>query len=149
MNESVVNVVCFEWSVMNGLLWTGLFWLGTEKHAAKSFEIIKAIIDEGENSETMCGTEVLLILDWWSMSFIFFPNLILVMILFFNSLQMVCLDENDNCVEMVRVSCQAHNQKHPYEIPLEKCFGRSCKVFEIVMKNLGPSKKTLRDLWCP
>jgi len=25
-----VNVVCFEWSVMNGLLWTGLFWMGTE-----------------------------------------------------------------------------------------------------------------------
>jgi len=30
MNGSVVNVVCFEWSVMNGLLWTGLFWMGTE-----------------------------------------------------------------------------------------------------------------------
>jgi len=29
-----------------------------EKHATKSFEIIKAIIDENENSETMCGTEV-------------------------------------------------------------------------------------------
>jgi len=29
-----------------------------EKHATKSFEIIKAIIDENENPETMCGTEV-------------------------------------------------------------------------------------------
>jgi len=35
-----------------------------EKHAAKSFEIIKAIIDENVNPETMCGTEVLQILDW-------------------------------------------------------------------------------------
>jgi len=31
-NRSVVNVVCFEWSVMNGLLWTGLFWMGTLTH---------------------------------------------------------------------------------------------------------------------
>jgi len=30
-----------------------------EKHATKSFEIIKAIIDESENPEKMCGTEVL------------------------------------------------------------------------------------------
>ena len=30
-----------------------------EKHATNSFEIIKAIIDENENPETMCGTEVL------------------------------------------------------------------------------------------
>jgi len=29
MNGSVMNVVCFEWSVMSGLLWTGLFWMGT------------------------------------------------------------------------------------------------------------------------
>ena len=26
MNRSVMNVVCFEWSVMSGLLWTGPFW---------------------------------------------------------------------------------------------------------------------------
>jgi len=39
------------------------------------------------------------------MSFIFHPNLILVMILFFTSLQMVCLDENDNYVEIVLISC--------------------------------------------
>jgi len=31
----------------------------TYEHATKSFEIIKAIIDENENPETMCGTEVL------------------------------------------------------------------------------------------
>jgi len=30
-----------------------------EKYATNSFEIIKAIIDENENPETMCGTEVL------------------------------------------------------------------------------------------
>ena len=24
-----MNVVCFEWSVMRDLLWTGLFWMGT------------------------------------------------------------------------------------------------------------------------
>jgi len=29
MNRSVTNVVCFEWSVVGGLLWTGLFWKGT------------------------------------------------------------------------------------------------------------------------
>jgi len=29
MNGSVMNVVCFEWSVMNGLFWTGLFWTDT------------------------------------------------------------------------------------------------------------------------
>jgi len=29
-----------------------------EKHTTKSFEIIKAITDENENPETMCGTEV-------------------------------------------------------------------------------------------
>ena len=31
----------------------------SEKHATKSFEIMKAINDENENPETMCGTEVL------------------------------------------------------------------------------------------
>ena len=31
----------------------------SEKHATNSFEIIKAIIGENENPETMCGTEVL------------------------------------------------------------------------------------------
>ena len=31
----------------------------SEKHATNSFEIIKAIIDENENPEAMCGTEVL------------------------------------------------------------------------------------------
>jgi len=30
-----------------------------EKYATNSFEIIKAIIDENENLETICGTEVL------------------------------------------------------------------------------------------
>jgi len=30
-----------------------------EKHVRNSFEIIKAIINENENPETMCGTEVL------------------------------------------------------------------------------------------
>ena len=30
-----------------------------EKYATKSFEIIKAITDENENPETMCGTQVL------------------------------------------------------------------------------------------
>jgi len=35
-----------------------------ERHATKSFEIIKAIIVEYENPETMCGTVVLQILDW-------------------------------------------------------------------------------------
>ena len=80
-----------------------------EKHTTKSFEIIKAIIDENENPETMCGTEVLQILDWWIMSFIFHPNLILVMILFFTSLQMVCLDEIDNFVEIVLITCMAWN----------------------------------------
>jgi len=29
MNGSVMNVVCFELSVMSGLLWTRLFWMGT------------------------------------------------------------------------------------------------------------------------
>ena len=41
------------------------------------------------------------------MSFIFHPNLIFVMILFFTSLQMVCLDEIDNYVEIVLISCMA------------------------------------------
>jgi len=35
-----------------------------EKHATKSFEVIKANIYENENPETMCGTEVLQILEW-------------------------------------------------------------------------------------
>jgi len=39
------------------------------------------------------------------MSFIFHLNLILVMILFFTSLQMACLDEIDNYVEIVLISC--------------------------------------------
>jgi len=30
-----------------------------EKHATNSLEVIKAITDENENTETMCGTEVL------------------------------------------------------------------------------------------
>jgi len=30
-----------------------------EKHATNSFEIIKGIIDENGNPETMCGTEIL------------------------------------------------------------------------------------------
>jgi len=38
---------------------TVLFTATYEKHATNSFEIIKAIIDENENPETMCGTEVL------------------------------------------------------------------------------------------
>jgi len=29
MNGSVMNVVCFEWSVLSGLLWAGLFWMVT------------------------------------------------------------------------------------------------------------------------
>jgi len=37
------------------VLWTATY----EKHATKSFEIIKAIIDENENLETKYGTEVL------------------------------------------------------------------------------------------
>ena len=41
------------------------------------------------------------------MSFIFHPNLIFVMILFFTSLQMVCVDEIDNYVEIVLISCMA------------------------------------------
>ena len=80
-----------------------------EKHATKSFEIIKASIDENENPETMCGTEVLHILNWWIMSFIFHPNLVLGIILFFTNLQMVCLDEIDNYVEIVLISCMAWN----------------------------------------
>jgi len=28
-NGSVMNVVCFEWSVLSGLLWAGLFWTVT------------------------------------------------------------------------------------------------------------------------
>jgi len=43
------------------------------------------------------------------MSFIFHPNLIFVMILFFTGLEMVCLDEIDNYVEMVLISCVAWN----------------------------------------
>jgi len=43
------------------------------------------------------------------MSYIFHTNLILVMILFFTSLQMVCLDEIDNYVEIVLISCMAWN----------------------------------------
>ena len=78
---------------------TVLCTVAYEKHASKSFEIIK------ENPETMCGTEVQQILDWWITSFIFHPNLILVMILFFTSLQIVCLDEIDNYVEIVLISC--------------------------------------------
>jgi len=88
---------------------TVLYTATYEKHATKSFEIIKAIIDENENPETMCGTEVLQILDWWIMSFIFHPNLILVMILFLTSFQMVCLDEIDNYVEIVLISCMTWN----------------------------------------
>ena len=29
MNWSVLNVVCFKWSFMSGLLWAGLFWTDT------------------------------------------------------------------------------------------------------------------------
>ena len=33
MNRSVMimNVVCFEWFVMSGLLWAGLFWTDTSR----------------------------------------------------------------------------------------------------------------------
>ena len=41
------------------------------------------------------------------MSFIFHPNLIFVMILFFTSLQVVCLDEINNYVEIVLIACMA------------------------------------------
>jgi len=43
------------------------------------------------------------------MSFIFHPNLVLGIILFFTNLQMVCLDEIDNYVEIVLISCMAWN----------------------------------------
>ena len=35
-NRSVTNVVCFEWSVVSGLLWTGLFWKGTVENDSSS-----------------------------------------------------------------------------------------------------------------
>ena len=38
MNGSVMNVVCFEWSVMNGLFWTGLFWTDTIFFIIQVFE---------------------------------------------------------------------------------------------------------------
>jgi len=40
MNGSVMNVVCFEWSVMNGLVWTGLFWTDTLQNIALQLCII-------------------------------------------------------------------------------------------------------------
>jgi len=55
------------------------------------------------------------------MSFIFHPNLILVMILFFTSFEMVCLDEIDNHVEIVLISCMVCTylacRKHDTEYP--------------------------------
>jgi len=35
-----MNVVCFEWSVMNGLFWTGLFWTNTLQNIALQLCII-------------------------------------------------------------------------------------------------------------
>ena len=60
-------------------------------------------------------------MDLLIVSFIFHPNLILVMIPFFTSLQMVCLDEIDNYVEIVLISCMVcidldyrkHNTEYP------------------------------------
>ena len=40
VNGSVMNVVCFEWSVMNGLFWTRLFWTDTLKNIALQLCII-------------------------------------------------------------------------------------------------------------
>jgi len=55
------------------------------------------------------------------MSFMFHPNLILVMILFFTSLQLVCLDEIDNYVEIVLTFCMVCTyldcRKHDTECP--------------------------------
>jgi len=56
------------------------------------------------------------------MSFIFHPNLTLVMIPFFTSLKMVCLDEIDNYVEIVLIccmvctdlDCRKHNTEYPH-----------------------------------
>ena len=37
MSRSVTNVVCFEWSVVIGLIWTGRFWKGTYYNTALNF----------------------------------------------------------------------------------------------------------------
>ena len=35
------------------------------------------------------------------------------------------------------------------KFPLEQCVGHSLKILDIVPKNLGSSRKTLRPSWCP
>jgi len=48
MNGFVMNVVCFEWSVMNGLFWTGLFWMDTLQNIALQLCIITTAIVLGK-----------------------------------------------------------------------------------------------------
>jgi len=56
MKRSVMNVVCFEWSVMIGLLWTGLFWTDTTAYIGKTGTACSSLMSAPLPAEAGCRT---------------------------------------------------------------------------------------------